>query len=85
MLALRPLSANVMRTADVIEYFVVESVHGATTLELVTWQFGRAAVVDGLTAALALMAAALVFGTRVHSAWLILGGAAIGLARSFLS
>ncbi len=37
------------------------------------------AVVDGLTAALALVGAALVFGTRLHSAWLTAGGAAIGL------
>ena len=54
-------------------------------MAVVTWQLGRAAVVDGLTAALAAIAGALVFGTRVHSAWLILGGAAIGLARSLLS
>lgn len=45
----------------------------------VSWELGRAAVVDGLTAALALVAAALVFGTRLHSVWLIAGGAAIGL------
>ena len=46
----------------------------------VTWQLGRAAVVDWLTAALALVATALVFRTRIHSAWLIAGGAAVGFA-----
>jgi chromate transporter len=53
-------------------------------MAMVTWQLGRAAVVDGLTAGLAAIAGALVFGTRVHSAWLILGGAAVGLARTLL-
>ena len=51
----------------------------------VTWQLGRAAVVDWLTAVLALVAAALVFGTRIHSGWLIAGGAAIGLAYRLLA
>ena len=51
----------------------------------VTWQLGRAAVVDWLTAVLALVAAALVFGTRIHSGWLIAGGAAVGLAYRLLA
>jgi len=49
-------------------------------MAVVTWQLGRAALVDWITALLALGATLLVFGTRVHSAWLIAGGAALGLA-----
>jgi chromate transporter len=46
----------------------------------VTWQLGRSAIVDGFTAALALIAAGLLLRTRVNSAWLVAGGAAAGLA-----
>ena len=44
----------------------------------VTWELGRAAVVDWLTAALALAAAAVLLATRLNSAWLVAGGAAVG-------
>ena len=44
----------------------------------VTWELGRAAVVDWLTAALALAAAVVLLGTRLNSAWLVAGGAAVG-------
>jgi len=46
----------------------------------VTWQLGRAAVVDPLTAALALAAAGLLVSTRVNSVWLLAAGGALGLA-----
>ena len=45
----------------------------------VTWELGRAAVVDWLTALLAVGAAALLLRWRVNSTWLVLGGAAAGL------
>jgi chromate transporter len=48
----------------------------------VTLQLGRAAVVDLLTAALALGALALLLRFRLNSAWLVLAGGVIGLARS---
>ena len=44
----------------------------------VTWDLGRAAIVDPLTAVLALVAAVLLVRYRVNSAWLVLGGAAAG-------
>jgi chromate transporter len=44
----------------------------------VTSELARAAVVDGLTAALALGAAVVLLTTRVNSAWLVAGGAAAG-------
>lgn len=46
----------------------------------VTLQLGRAAVVDWLTAVLALAAAVLLIRFRVNSAWLVMAGAAIGIA-----
>jgi chromate transporter len=44
----------------------------------VTWELGRSAVVDWLTAALALAAAGVLLATRLNSAWLVAGGAAVG-------
>ncbi|MGZ3460464.1 MAG: chromate efflux transporter [Archangium sp.] len=45
----------------------------------VTWQLGRAALVDTWTVGLALISAVLLIRYRVNSAWLVLGGAAVGL------
>ena len=50
----------------------------------VTWQLARAALVDGLTVGLGLVAAVLVFWLRVNSAWLVLGGALVGMAFKIL-
>ena len=45
----------------------------------VSWQLGRAAVIDWVTALLALISCVLVFACKINSAWLVLGGAAAGL------
>jgi chromate transporter len=45
----------------------------------VVWQLGTSSVIDALTAALALASAALLIRFRVNSAWLVLGGGAVGL------
>lgn len=46
----------------------------------VTWQLGRAAIVDWLTAALAIGAMVVLLRFKLNSAWLVLAGGAIGLA-----
>ncbi|MCI0574891.1 MAG: chromate efflux transporter [Chloroflexi bacterium] len=46
----------------------------------VTWQLGRAALVDLSTWLLAAAAAVLLFRFRVNSVWLVLGGGLVGLA-----
>lgn len=46
----------------------------------VTWQLGRDAIVDAPTALLAIAAAAVLFRWKLNSGWLILAGAALGLA-----
>ena len=48
-------------------------------MAVVTWQLGRAALVDVWTVGLALLSAVLLIRYRVNSAWLVLGGAAVGL------
>jgi chromate transporter len=46
----------------------------------VTWLLGRDAIVDPLTATIALATAVLLIRFRVNSAWLVLAGALVGLA-----
>ena len=50
----------------------------------VTWQLGRAALVDAVTVGLALVATVLVFRLRLNSAWLVLGGGLVGVAVKML-
>ena len=50
----------------------------------VTWQLGRAAIVDWLTALLAVVAAALLLRFKLNSAWLVLGGGLVGLVYRWL-
>ncbi|MBZ4329638.1 chromate efflux transporter [Corallococcus sp. AS-1-12] len=65
---------------------VLDGVNAASLalMAVVTWQLGRAALVDGWTVALAVAGAALLLRWRVNSAWLVLGGAVAGLLRSLL-
>jgi chromate transporter len=51
----------------------------------VTWQLGRTALVDPLTAALFAAALLALWRLRLNSAWLIAAGAAVGLARTLLT
>jgi len=46
---------------------------------VVTYELGRAAIIDLKTIALALVSAVLLFRFRINSAWLVLGGAIAGL------
>lgn len=48
-------------------------------MAVVTWQLGRAALVDATTLAFAVISAVLLLRYRVNSAWLVLGGGALGL------
>ena len=45
----------------------------------VTWELGRAAIVDVLTAVLALIAAVLLIRFKLNSAWLVVGGGLLAL------
>jgi chromate transporter len=49
-------------------------------MAVVSWALGRAAVVDGMTVVLTLASFALLVRWKVNSAWLVLGGALVGLA-----
>ncbi|MDB4951813.1 MAG: chromate transporter, chromate ion transporter family [Gemmatimonadetes bacterium] len=60
---------------------VLDGVNAASLalMAAVTAQLARAALVDAWTVALAVLAALLLLRFRVNSAWLVLGGAALGL------
>jgi|KBSSwiStaDraftv2_1062776.scaffolds.fasta_scaffold50269_1 chromate transporter len=47
-------------------------------MTVVTYQLGRAAIVNFTTVALAIISAAILFRFRVNSAWLVLAGAIVG-------
>jgi chromate transporter len=48
-------------------------------MAFVLWQLGQAALVDWFTISIAIISAAVLFRWRVNSAWLVLGGAVLGL------
>lgn len=50
----------------------------------VTWQLGRAAIIDGLTLVLAVLAGVALLRFQVNSAWLVVGGAAAGIGSHLL-
>ena len=45
----------------------------------VAWELGRAAIVDAVTAVLAVASAVLLIRFKTSSVWLILGGGAVGI------
>jgi chromate transporter len=48
-------------------------------MAVVTWQLAVAALFDWITIGLALLSGAVVWRSKVNSAWLVLAGAVIGL------
>lgn len=50
----------------------------------VAWQLARSSIIDPLTAILGLVAVALLIRSTINSAWLVLGGALVGLAARLL-
>ena len=50
----------------------------------VSYQLGRASIVDWVTVGLAIAGAILLLRFRINSAWLVLGGALVGIASQFI-
>jgi chromate transporter len=74
-----PLLARMRQSALAAAFLDGVNVGSLAAIALVSWQLGRAAIVDPLTAVLAVVALVLLIWRRVNSAWLVLGGAAAGL------
>ncbi len=74
-----PLIPRLRRSAWAGRFLDGVNVASLGLMATVTWQLGRAALVDWITVGTALVATILIFRLRLNSAWLVLGGALIGL------
>jgi chromate transporter len=74
-----PLIPRLRRSAWASGFLDGANVASLGLMAAVTWQLARAALVDGVTIGLALVATVLCFCLRLNSAWLVLGGALIGV------
>src|SRR5437867_10035715 len=78
--ASRPLLLKIRGSRWTAAFLDGVNVAALGLMAAVVWELAQAAVTDGLTALLALVAAVLFIGSKVNSVWLILGGGGIGLA-----
>ena len=78
--ASRPLLPRLRGSRGAAAFLDGVNVAALGLMAAVTWQLGRAAVVDPLTAALALTAAVVLVRTRMNSVWLLAAGGVLGLA-----
>ncbi|RUL82539.1 chromate efflux transporter [Tautonia sociabilis] len=74
-----PLIPRLRRSAIAGAFLDGVNAAALALMAVVTWQLGRAAVVDLATALLAIASAVILIRYGTNSAWLILGGAAVGL------
>jgi chromate transporter len=74
-----PLIPRLRRSAVAGTFLDGVNAASLAVMAAVTVQLGRTALVDGLTVGLALVSAVLLVKFRVNSAWLVLGGALVGL------
>ena len=79
-----PLIPRMRRSAWAGRFLDGVNVASLGLMATVTWQLGRAALVDWVTVGTALVATVLVFRLRLNSAWLVVGGALIGLGAHLL-
>jgi chromate transporter len=74
-----PLVPRVRRSAVAGAFLDGVNVASLALMGGVTWALARAAVVDVVSAVLAVVSALILFRYRLNSGWLVLGGAAVGL------
>ncbi len=75
-----PILPRLRRSAALRRVLDGVNVGSLALMAVVTWELGRAAVVDWATLALLVGSGLLMFATRCNPAWLIAGGALIGVA-----
>ena len=76
-----PVVPRLRHSRTACAFFDGVNVASLALIMVVTWQLGSIVVVDWLTISLAVAALIWLLFYRVNSTWLILGGAAVGLAR----
>jgi chromate transporter len=77
-----PLVPRIRRSKPAGAFLDGVNVASLALMAAVTWQLGRASLVDFLTVFLALASLIALIRSRVNSAWLVLIGAVIGLGNS---
>jgi chromate transporter len=79
-----PLIPLIRRSATAGAFLDGVNVASLALMAAVGYQLGRSAIVDWLSAGLAVASAVLLLRYRINSAWLVLGGAIIGIASRFV-
>ena len=74
-----PLMPRLRRSRAAAAFLDGVNAASVALMAVVTWQLARSALVDGATIALAVASAIVLLRFRVNSAWLVLGGAVVGL------
>ena len=75
-----PLIPLIRRSATAGAFLDGVNVASLALMAAVSYQLGRSAIVDWVTIGLAIASAVLLLRFRINSAWLVLGGAVIGIA-----
>ena len=75
----RPLVPKIRASPAAAAFLDGVNVAALGLMATVTWQLARSAIVDVTTAVLALVAAVALIVFRVNSAWLVIGGAVLGV------
>ena len=79
-----PLIPRIRKSATAAAFLDGINVASLAIMAAVSYQLARSAIVDWWTAGLAIMGAILLLCFRISSAWLVLGGALIGVAAQFV-
>lgn len=79
-----PLIPLIRRSATAGVFLDGVNVASLALMAAVSYQLGRSAIVDWLTALLVIASAVLLLRFRINSAWLVLGGAATGIAAGLI-
>jgi len=75
-----PVVPYIRRSATAGAFLDGVNVASLALMAVVSYQLGRAAIVDWVTVGLAIASAILLLRFRINSAWLVLGGALAGIA-----
>jgi chromate transporter len=74
-----PLIPRLRRSPVAAGFLDGVNVASLALMAVVTWQLGRTAIHDWITAALAVMSAVVLFAFKVNATWLVVVGALVGL------
>lgn len=75
----RPWVTKLRRSPQVSSFLDGVNVASLGLMAVVTWQLGRTAIIDWLSAAVAISSCIVVFRYKINSAWLVMAGGLIGV------